>query len=182
MAYSHLSMIISNLSNDLSKSKSAHIFITNELNNESIDGVLSPEQVNTLNTETEKWQSFKYCTLNDELFIRVPLPKDENPAAPGLRKVGAEIWSMLSSLGLTAAIVTAENEAHELALAEGLVSRNYRFEVYKKEQNDYSLESVFVSSASPESVSHLNARLEGTFFARDLVNEPANILTATENG
>ncbi|QYZ71163.1 leucyl aminopeptidase [Neotabrizicola shimadae] len=109
-------------------------------------------------------------------LVRLPARCDVATA----RKAGAAVGRALSPQGTT---VLAG--AHRLAadIAFGLALRAYDFPVYKGgEQKLPGL--VTVICAAPESVAAsaapMAALAEGVFFTRDLVNEPANVLTTDD--
>ncbi len=64
----------------------------------------------------------------------------------------------------------------------GFALRNYRFEKYKKEPKTLPKASFVVEDVSSfaQMVEPWISRAEGVHLARDLVNEPANVLTTTE--
>ena len=76
------------------------------------------------------------------------------------------------------------NKGQILAFLEGLWLTNYSFDKYftRQDQRPYTLETTAVSSAdvTETDLDHLAIALEGTFFSRDLVNEPLSYLTATK--
>jgi len=71
-----------------------------------------------------------------------------------------------------------------LAFLEGLWLTNYSFDKYftKQDQRSFALETTAVScdEVTETDLDHLAIALEGTFFSRDLVNEPLSYLTATK--
>src|SRR6056297_2725743 len=71
-----------------------------------------------------------------------------------------------------------------LACLEGLWLTNYSFEKYftKHDVPPFTLETTAVScdKVTETDLVHLTIALEGTFFTRDLVNEPLSYLTATK--
>ncbi len=69
-----------------------------------------------------------------------------------------------------------------LAFAEGLAMANYQFLKYssKAEKKKNSLKTIYLEGVQEEGIQWVNAKLQGNFMARDLVNEPLNTLTATE--
>jgi len=72
---------------------------------------------------------------------------------------------------------------YSLALAEGIVLSNYQFTHHKKdaEKNKNSLESVIINGVGilQKQVDELNIVCDAVCKARNLVNEPVNILNAT---
>ncbi|HVY52311.1 MAG TPA: leucyl aminopeptidase [Devosia sp.] len=90
----------------------------------------------------------------------------------------------------TAAVVLDEVEATPAAIAElaaGLKLRHYRFDKYKTRRNgDNSPETLTVTlhvadpPAADAAIARRMAAVEGTLLARDLTNEPPNILGTEE--
>ena len=85
--------------------------------------------------------------------------------------------------GKSSVLFAAGNSKWAAQIAMGIVLRDYQFQDHKTdaEAREGALE---VMCNAPEAVAEAAAPLlavaEGTFFTRDLVNEPANILTTTE--
>lgn len=70
------------------------------------------------------------------------------------------------------------------SIVEGILLGNYNFDVYKSDKKKASnLNVTFIVSDKKEfdkSIENAEAVIEGVFFSRDLVNEPANTLTPQE--
>ncbi|THD82967.1 leucyl aminopeptidase [Aliigemmobacter aestuarii] len=93
------------------------------------------------------------------------------------RKAGGAIGRALSK---AATLVLAENHPRAAEISFGLALRSYEFTPHKTgEQKPAGPVTMMV--AKPESVAAeakpMAALAEGVFFTRDLVNEPANVLT-----
>jgi len=98
------------------------------------------------------------------------------------RKAGAALGRLKGS---KAARVMAGNFRHADQLALGMVLRGYSFEVHKTgEGNGKAPEAAVIQHNAPKEAGATAAPLlavaEGALFTRDLVNEPANVLTTTE--
>jgi len=116
--------------------------------------------------------------LQAEALQLVKLPRRATMAEA--RKAGATISKALGAGGVT---VVAEGQIEFAELALGLALRAYDFAAHKttgvKERGD-----ITVMTADPEAA-EAGARAamavaEGVCFTRDLVNEPANVLTTTD--
>jgi leucyl aminopeptidase len=112
--------------------------------------------------------------------------KDRHTTLELLRKMAAMIHTYISDSRLTAVTIVDLDQLPEetLAFAEGLVLSNYQFLKYKRERErelsplrTISLVSAGVPTARIE---ELNVVLGATYITRDLVNEPASFLTATQ--
>jgi leucyl aminopeptidase len=119
--------------------------------------------------------------LAAESLIVVKRPKRFGRQAA--RKAGAWIARTMRQAPLA---LLAANSPVAADLAYGLALRAYAFEVYKtrKEGESGPAPRVRVLVQDPETASAAAAAhaalVEGVFFARDLTNEPANVLTTTE--
>ncbi len=107
----------------------------------------------------------------------VRLPKNATPAQ--LRKGGVTIGKGLGTQGALVAGAAVKKIEH---LAEGLALRAYSFARRAEAPKAPGTVTLFCADpdASRKAASALLARAEAVHFTRDLVNEPANILTTTE--
>ncbi len=90
-----------------------------------------------------------------------------------IRATGGRLAQTLSKLAFPEVLVEAL-EAYPLA--EGLLLGAYRFDRYKEKGEDKVL-ALHLSRARPEELERARKVAEGVFWARDLVNEPPNVLT-----
>jgi leucyl aminopeptidase len=106
-------------------------------------------------------------------LIRLPKKADQAQA----RKAGAAIGRMHGAGG---SLVLAEGHARAADIAFGLAMRAYDFDTHKTGEKT-TPGPVTLMTTSPEAVAKAAASgaavAEGVFFTRDLVNEPANVLT-----
>ncbi|MFQ6548327.1 leucyl aminopeptidase [Aestuariibius sp. 2305UL40-4] len=102
-------------------------------------------------------------------------PKADRDAA---RKAGA---SIAASRGDAALLVLAHALKQGEDLALGLMLRDYEFKARKSDQGEPRPEMILMHSR-PETVdlTRAGALADGIFLTRDLVNEPANVLTTTD--
>jgi len=101
------------------------------------------------------------------------------------RKLGAGLIALFNDQKIkSVSLVDAfENEEHLLALAEGIALGNYQFLKYKiKKNKKHTLEQIFIVSKKTKeaAVNRLQIIVDATCTARDLVNEPPNILDAVK--
>ncbi len=115
-----------------------------------------------------------------EAVLVVKLPK--KPSEEEARKAGAAIARFNASVPLTVLL-----GARPLpALLSGILMRAYAFDAYRKREEDKPEPnralSVMVNDAeaAEAAAGAVVAVAEGVFFTRDLVSEPANVLTTTE--
>ncbi|WP_375690635.1 leucyl aminopeptidase [Pseudooceanicola sp. LIPI14-2-Ac024] len=108
----------------------------------------------------------------------VSLPK--KATVDEARKAGAAI---ARALGGDGALVLAGGHRHAAEVALGIALRAYEFDAQKTKKADPKGEvrvMVKDAEATAEAAKPLLAAAEGVFFTRDLVSEPANVLTTDE--
>ena len=116
-----------------------------------------------------------------EAVLVVKLPRKPTPAEA--RTAGAAIAGFNGAVPLT---VIAGRQAGVADLALGLALMAYAFETYRKADADAPAPNrevrieVKEPDAAAAAFAPLAAQAEGVFFTRDLVSEPANVLTTTE--
>lgn len=97
------------------------------------------------------------------------------------RKAGAGLGKVRGNAALT---VLAGTNPKAAEIAFGIAMRDYGFDDHKTADAKEDPRSVTMMVSKPDEVEAAAAPLlavaEGTFFTRDLVNEPANVLTTTE--
>src|SRR5580658_8195455 len=127
-------------------------------------------------------------------ILLVGLGKPEALNEKGLEVIGAQIVARLHTLGETAATFEIESKgakvkSGEIAahLAFGARLRSYSFDKYRtRNLDDYKkrLERVTIAvadvAAAKKAYAGLDAVADGIFLARDLVNEPPNVLFPAE--
>ncbi|MAS41584.1 MAG: leucyl aminopeptidase [Rhodobacteraceae bacterium] len=124
--------------------------------------------------------------LDADLLLLVSLGEGDDPA--DARKAGGALAAALAGkTGRKPSTVLAADVAPETVaeIAFGLALRAYGFDVYKTGEDDRLAPApVTFAVDAPEKVSRASranmAVAEGVFFARDLVNEPANVLGTEE--
>ena len=74
-----------------------------------------------------------------------------------------------------------KNSNESLAFVEGLALTNYQFLKYFKDKKAHSLKSIGLHfDGSEQDIQYLQSVVQGTYVARDLVNEPFSYLTAPQ--
>ncbi|MDR1668042.1 MAG: leucyl aminopeptidase family protein [Bacteroidales bacterium] len=106
----------------------------------------------------------------------------EQAEMESLRCGAAAVHEMIrqQQIGDITVVNAAGREAWAFAFAEGLVLTNYQFLKYvgKKEERQYSLKRVILAGVSSRRTDEMNCVLEAVCKTRDLVNEPACVMTA----
>mgnify|MGYP006076810953 FL=1 len=106
--------------------------------------------------------------------------KTESKSLEKSRERGAVLAKKLNYLKFEeVALVSASDSDLSLFVAEGMALANYQFLKYFTEaaKKKNSLKSILIQ-AEAEAIQDLNALVDGTLYARDLVNEPLSFLTA----
>lgn len=102
------------------------------------------------------------------------------PTVADARKAGAALAKLRGKHDM---LLATGNIRHAAQIAFGLAMRDYAFDAHKTDAKPAE-GAVMVMCSKPEEVAAeaeaLMAVAEGTFMTRDLVNEPANVLTTTE--
>jgi leucyl aminopeptidase len=149
----------------------------NDLTGGALERLVSSDAFSKLSAGDAK--SLAYPTgMAAEALDVVYLPGPIN--ASDTRKAGASLGKLKGAAGMQVMFLDRLN-AEELAL--GLMLRAYEFTDRKTaEQTDNAPATLMVGDpeAVSEDVGEMRALAEGVLLTRDLVNEPANILTTTE--
>lgn len=143
---------------------------------------ITSDHLKALNAAPAEWQRFVAMNAADQLIVRIPEFDGDKNRAEHFRLIGAELWTALKNANQNSVQFANGKAKDVLAIAEGLWLKNYRFENYKSKKAEFEIKgiSILKGLVTSTEVKQLKARLDGTNFARDLVNEPANILTAVE--
>ncbi|MAH04446.1 MAG: leucyl aminopeptidase [Alphaproteobacteria bacterium] len=155
-------------------------------------------------THYEENKQFK-CKLGDVLVVRLPkstghryavllgLGEDEKMSRDGAETAGGKLYKTLKHLGAEHIGVMMEQGLNDsdlpmdaliAHLAMGVNLSAYEFDKYKDkrdaDEDEKGVEAIDFISSQAESASNayivLDAMAQGVFFARDLVNEPPNVL------
>lgn len=112
--------------------------------------------------------------------------KDFHKTHEGLRKNGSSVCDALNAIkakGITIMNDTLKS-SHSLALAEGMILGNYQFIRHKPsaKKNTNTFESISIADGrlKEEQLKKLQIVTDATLIARDLVNEPVNLLNAAD--
>ncbi|MBB5514928.1 leucyl aminopeptidase [Rubricella aquisinus] len=140
-------------------------------------------------SESEGWEKMAIGSTKTLAFPQgvaaesvIVLKLEKRSDALVARKAGAALAKAMDGTALLIC-AGAHPRAHELAY--GLALRSYSFDAYRTAEDDVSpTRKVSVMVSRPEVVSAKTtdqaAAVEGVFFARDLVSEPANVLTTSD--
>lgn len=137
-----------------------------------------------LSDKEKKFVSVNHFGRLVQVIITDP-KKDYNKAMEGLRKNGSSFCDAANALKAKQVYVINETPkaTNSLAFAEGIILGNYQFIKHKPsaQKTANTLETAFVcdSRLKEEQVTRLNIVCDATIKARDLVNEPVNVLNAS---
>ena len=150
---------------------------------------LTKEQVdyisNDIKANDKKFISVN--TLSRLVFVMiVDDKKNHYSMLESIRKNGGSIADIINSEKYSSVYCINEltNPDYSLALAEGIALANYQFIKHKPsaKKNTNTLRDIHVvdSKIAGQHVSNLSIAIDATLKARDLVNEPVNVLNATD--
>ena len=108
------------------------------------------------------------------------LKMKKRPSIEVAQKCGANIAKESGKSDINLFVTANARAAH---LSFGITMRRYNFNEYKtNNQTEFGELNVYITNVSKTlgEYSDLSAVVDGVFFTRDLVNEPANVLTTTE--
>lgn len=117
------------------------------------------------------------------VYLITPTTESEISNLEAYRKRGAKVYQAAKQEGIGKIKLTGGPAEAALALAEGFLLASYTFSRYKKEEENNGKDSLQeLSLVHPEvrgsDLKELLGIVEGTFLARDLVNEPVISLNA----
>ncbi|MDB2536192.1 leucyl aminopeptidase [Amylibacter sp.] len=108
------------------------------------------------------------------------LKMKKRPSIEVAQKCGANIAKESGKSDINLFVTANARAAH---LSFGITMRRYNFNEYKtNNQTEFGELNVYITNVSKtlDEYNDLSAVVDGVFFTRDLVNEPANVLTTTE--
>jgi leucyl aminopeptidase len=124
-----------------------------------------------------------YRVQNFEFFQFIENKGGANQVLEAARRAGAMLAAELKSHKTADIILAADTKNEEilLAYAEGLALASYQFGKYKKEVPEVHLKTIYINGKVKQGqINELQALIEGTFLARDLVNIPVSHQTAEQ--
>lgn len=144
--------------------------------------IITGDKKKTLLAKPADWQNIISLSIDDTTYVNIPKPGKDKNISEHYRLAGASVWGFMKSNNFDSVHIHSGDTESALATAEGLWLKDYRFEMYKKKKSGFTIKSIGIQKGlcSQKEIDSLIAVLGGIYFARDLVNEPPNILTATE--
>ena len=126
-------------------------------------------------------------SVKPERLLLVGLGKRDQVSAEKIRQAGGKAATHLRSMGMKKAVLSTDSLAalkiSPAAFIEGALLGLYTYRGYKKDEDKKSLENITLLAKSTRELTDGLKRVEavsaGVYFARDLVNTPANDMTPT---
>lgn len=137
-----------------------------------------PWEFNKFNVFTVKFEN------NIKRFLIVGVEKKDSTTNNDLRKLAGSVSQKLIELKLKNSVILYDetimnNSLQESkALCEGLLLGLYKFDTYKSKEKDFHHITLFAKSTMMKKVYQESKIIcKNVFWARDLVNEPGNVVT-----
>ncbi len=169
-------------------SKHSLAIICNAFKNKT-EYALTKEQADYISNQI-KTNDKKFITINDlNRLVFVILVDEKNnhyKTLEVIRKHGSSITDQLNAEKRTHVALVSELSSSDyvVALAEGIALSNYQFIKHKpsakKNVNSLTTISVIDEKIPSQQLVNLSTAIDATLKARDLVNEPVNVLNATD--
>jgi len=148
------------------------------------DQLLRSNELKKIKESSDKKIYFFYRDQHPLWIINIADKKKSiNELNEKSRRCAAQFWSTVSGEGISEIFIESYIPKQQLiAFCEGLMLASYQFNIYKSEKKERNKLTFFISPQSLErkELQQLSIIQEAVFFARDLVNEPANVLNAVE--
>ncbi|MHB8259851.1 MAG: leucyl aminopeptidase family protein [Bacteroidia bacterium] len=146
---------------------------------------LSPEQLTYI--EKQLKDEKKFVAINQftrmVFVVLIDGKKESSQQKEALRRTADKVTAVLNEYKKTSLIITSTlDRKFTLAFIEGVLLGNYQFIKHKtkaeKEKNTLTTLFVHSNDVTEKQLEELNIVAEATCHARDLVNEPVNMINA----
>jgi leucyl aminopeptidase len=172
------------LKNKVTASTNVLVITTKFFNEFALPDKVNDYIVNELKKEDKKSLTYNYIGKYISVLVIDP-KKERNSLMELVRRHGATVADGVNAAKGAEVYIYNQSKLPELSLAaaEGIALANYQFLQHKpsaqKEKN--SLQNIIISNSAlnPARANELNILVQATARAKDLVNEPVNILNAT---
>lgn len=139
---------------------------------------LGEEQKSYLNSNLKAGSSLSFP---QEPKISVAFLEEDEREPQKLEKARIIASKMAKSVKVEALYIAGADANLQGAFAEGLALASYHFEKYfTKKEEKVRLKEIALADLNKGDVKELQALVDGTILARDLVNEPLSYLTASK--
>ncbi len=168
-----------------SAGKEGHLAIFSTDSEQFNKSPFSKQELDFIKSEIKKKNRFisinqyrRYVFLQIvDTSVKEPFKKLEN-----IRRAGDQLVAALNKVKAeSVSILTSERETDVLAYLEGMLLGNYQFGKYKTKDTSNTMKEINISSGlvNNQHLQELVTVCEAVCMARDLVNEPVNVLNAT---
>jgi len=159
------------------------VFLVDKNQQDSIPNWISNTSRFQSKLEADKNTVALFTNGNDVAVVMVINKVDKDPANANedLRRLGAQVTTILNKEELSTATVVVPDELTDFAMPflEGVLLANYQYTQFLTKPTKNSLTSLLVQSELTEDdLWELTNVVEAVFLARDLVNEPVITLNA----
>lgn len=153
------------------------------------DYSLTKEQADYIANDIKTNDKNFVCINTLSRFVCVIIVDDKKnhySSLESLRKNGATLADNINAEKRTTVSIINElnNPDYSLALAEGIALASYQFIKHKpsakKNSNTLNTVNIVDAKVTTQHVSNVSIAIDATLKARDLVNEPVNVLNATD--
>ncbi len=122
-----------------------------------------------------------FCHFPQEPQLFIAWTETKEAAAQNKEAARVLASKLAKGLKTEKVVISGSNAEQSLAFAEGLALASYQFNKYfTKGERPVALSEIALNGVDQAELTDLKAMVEGTFLARDLVNEPLSYLTATK--
>jgi len=163
--------------------------IVDKVSDLKASGYLKSEQIRTIKKFLNKEKNHIVFSGDNRIFMVVVVSnkKDKYERLEETRQRSFEALNSLNNMKTdSVSMVNLSSKENLKAVIESLSLGNYQFIKYFKNRKEIAntLKSIRVVKGdfSTKELATLKATLEGTYIARDLINEPLSFLTATQLG
>lgn len=158
------------------KSKNTIYLIKNAKELSSLD--LSKKQLSYFEKELKNGKSSSVNSYGKYTGVFIYGKLKDSQDREALRGFGATVFNEISKAIDKLQVESKSSDAIELFL-EGLSLASYKFDKYLSDKKPATLKDAFTTNARVK-IDEVNAIVDATCWARDLVNEPVSFLTAPQ--
>lgn len=144
---------------------------------------LGKEELNFVKNDSKENKFFSFNHFHYQIFVVIVDKKGENHIRKeAFRKQGASVCAKLKEFEISEIIIEDYSQDNfGLFFAEGIVLASYRFDKYKTDKKEKTeLENIFIHNdiTSQREIELINISCEATYWSRNLLNEPQNVLNS----
>lgn len=177
-------MTLISLKNRVATSTNVLVITTKFTNEFALPDKVNDYMVAELKKEGRTTLTYNYIGKYVSILV-VDLKKEKNALMEQLRKHGASVCDGMNAAKGSELYIYNQTRMADLSLAaaEGMALANYQFIRHKPgaQKNANTLQQIIIANTNinPNKINELNIVVNAANKAKDLVNEPVNILNAT---